>query len=195
MANSVTVNNIVVGGPVLVYVAPASTAAPANTIAKGTDWAGSWVFAGGTIDGVTFSIQTEKFEVSVDQYNAPVKDFITAQGVTAKFNVAEGTLTNLKQAFGYGTVTSGSTESTFGISGADGIGTNYAFGFECYAPGSTASASWYRRFIIWNGSPRQIDDVVMKKDGVMGVGYNVEALIDTTQTASERLIKVIDRVV
>lgn len=190
-----TVSNIVVPGPVIVYVAPASTAAPAASVGKGTTWGGSWVDAGATMDGVEVSISTEKFEVMVDQYNAPVKDFITQQGVEFKFTVAEATLTNLKQAMGYGTVTTGSTESTLGVGAVDGIPTNYAFGFECFAPGATSSNSWYRRFIIWNGSPREVGSIEAKKDGVMGVTYSVTALVDTTQTASERLFKIIDRVV
>ena len=189
-----TTSNIVVPGPVIVYVGPASTAAPANTIAKGTAWGGSWVDVGATMDGVTISAKTEKFEVMVDQYNAPVKDFITGQGLEMTFTVAEATLTNLKQALGYGTVTTGSTESTLGVGAVDGIGTNYAVGFECYAPGATSSASWYRRIIIWNGSIRELGDVEAKKDGVMGLKYSVTALVDTTQTATERLFKVIDRV-
>jgi hypothetical protein len=192
---SVTTSNIVIPGPVIVYVAPASTAAPANTVAKGTTWGGSWVDVGATMDGCTLTVSTEKFEVMVDQYNAPVKDFITAQNAEMKFTAGEATLTNLKQALGYGTVTSGSTESTLGVGAVDGIGTNYSFGFECYAPGATSSASWYRRIIIWNGSPREVGDIEGKKDGVMGVQYSVKAIVDTSQTATERLYKVIDRVV
>ena len=93
------------------------------------------------------------------------------------------------------TVTTGSTESTLGIGANDGIGTNYAFGFECYAPGATAANAWYRRFIIWNGSPREVGNIEAKKDGVMGVTYSITALVDTSQAASERLFKIIDRVV
>lgn len=192
---AVTTSNIVIPGPVVMYVGPASTTAPTSSIAKGTAWGGSWVDVGATMDGVEVSISTEKFEVEIDQYNAPVKDFITKQGVEFKFNVAEATLTNLKQAIGYGTVTTGSTESTLGIGAVDGIGTNYAFGFECFAPGATGSNSWYRRFIVWNGSPREVGNLEAKKDGVMGVTYNITALVDTTQAASERLFKIIDRVV
>jgi hypothetical protein len=192
---AVTTSNIVIPGPVLVCVAPASTAAPANTVAKGTTWGGSWVDVGATMDGVTFNVQTEKFEVMIDQYNAPVKDFITAQNAEMTFTAGEATLTNLKQAMGYGTVTSGSTESTLGVGAVDGIGTNYAVGFECYGPGASSSQVWYRRIIIWNGSIREMGEVEGKKDAVMAVKYSVKALVDTSQTATERLFKVVDRVV
>lgn len=189
---TVTTSNIVVPGPVIVYVGPASTALPANTVAKGTAWGGSWVDVGATMDGFTLSFKTEKFEVNIDQYNAPVKDFITGQGVEATFTVAEATLTNLKQALGYGTVTAGSTESSLAVGATvDTIPTSYAFGFECYAPGASTSNAWYRRFWIPIGSPREVGDTDGKKDAVQGVKYSVTALQDTTNG----IWKVVDRVV
>jgi len=191
-----TVNNIVVAGPVMVYVSSSvGEAAPANSIAKGTAWGGGWTEVGFTQDGVELEIETEKFEVVTDQYNAPVKDFITGQNMSFKFNAAEGTLTNLKQALGYGTVTSGSTESTLGVSAQDGIPTNYAVGFEGYAPGATSSAVYYRRVIIWNGSVQGNFSLSAKKDGVQTVEYTVKAFPYPSATSTERLWKVIDRVV
>lgn len=190
-----TVSNVVIAGPVLVYVATAGEAAPAASIAKGTAWGGNWVEVGFTSGGVELQVETEKFAVETDQYNAPVKDFITKQEATFKFQALEATLTNLKQAMGYGTITSGSTESTLGVSAQDGIPTAYAFGFEGFAPGATSSASYYRRIIIWNGSPQQPGALSHTKDGVVTVEYNVRALAYPSATASERLFKVIDRVV
>jgi len=190
-----TVSNIVLPGPVMVYVGPASTAAPANTITKGTAWGGSWVEVGLTKGGALLKTDTEKYEVMVDQYNAAVKDFITKQEASITFAASEATLTNLKQALGYGTITSGSTESTLGVGAVDGIPTNYAVGFECYAPGATSSASWYRRVIIWNGSVQGGIEMKAEKGEEMVMQYEVKALVDTSQSAAERLFKVIDRVV
>lgn len=190
-----TVGNVVLPGPVMVYVATESEAAPANTVAKGSAWAGNWVEVGFTAEGVEVEVQTEKYAVEVDQYNAPIKDFLTKQEVSFKFKAAEATLTNLKQALGYGTVTSGSTESTLGVGAADGIPTVYSVGFEAYAPGASSSNSWYRRLIIWRGSMQQMGTLEHKKDGMVTVEYSVRALVDTSQSASERLFKVIDRVV
>jgi hypothetical protein len=116
-----TTSNIVLPGPVLVYVAPASTAAPANTVAKGTTWGGSWVEVGFTKGGAVLKTDVTKYESVMDQYNAPVKDFITEQHATMTFAVGEATLTQIKQATGFGTVTTGSTESTFGVGAVDGI--------------------------------------------------------------------------
>lgn len=191
-----TVNNIVVAGPVMIYAcSTVGEAAPANSIAKGTAWGGNWVEVGFTQDGIELEVQTEKFAVEVDQYNAPVKDFITKQEAMFKFKAAEATLTNIKQAIGYGTITTGSTETTLGVSAQDGIPSYYAFGFEGFAPGATTSNAFYRRVIIWQGSVQQAAAMEHKKDGVTAVEYNVRALAYPTATSTERLFKIIDRVV
>ena len=96
---------------------------------------------------------------------------------------------------GFGTITTGSTESTFGVGAVDGIPTNYAVGFECFAPGASSGSAWYRRVIIWNGSPRSGNEMKADKGEEMMVSYEVKALVDPSQTATERLYKVIDRVV
>ena len=192
---ALTVSNVVLPGPVKIYVGPASTTAPTSSIAKGTAWGGSWVEVGFTAGGAMLKLGTEKAEAVMDQYNAPVKDIITQQSIELNFVAGEGTLTNLKQALGYGTVTSGSTESTFGVAGTEVLGTNYAYGVEVYAPGATSSNSWYQRYIIWIGSSQEVGDVELKKDGIMGIQYNVKGIIDTTQTSTEQLWKRIDRVV
>jgi len=192
---TLTVSNVVLPAPVRVYIGPESTAAPANSISKGTAWGGSWVEVGLTEGGATLKTEVEKYEVMVDQYNAPVKDFITKQTAQITFAVAESTLTQLKQAIGFGTVTSGSTESTLGVAATDGIPTYYAVGFEIYAPGATSSNSWYRRVIIWKGSPQAGVELKGEKGDKLMVSYEVNALVDTTQSASEQLFKIIDRVV
>ena len=190
-----TVSNIVLPGPCKVYIGTSGTTAPANTVAKGSDWAGAWVEVGFTSGGVVLKASTEHFEKTVDQYNAPVADFIIGQAGEVTFGADEATLTNLKQALGYGTVTSGSTESTLGVGAADGIPTYYAVGFECYAPGASSSAAWYRRAIVWKALPKSELELSAKKDESQLVQYTMRATVDTAQTASERLWKIIDRVV
>ena len=192
---TLTSSNIVLPGPVKIYVGTASTTPPADTIAKGTAWGGSWVEVGFTKGGAVLKPETEKYSVEVDQYNAPIKDFIVKQTAQMTFAVAEATLTNIKQAMGYGTITAGSTESTLGVGAADGIPTYNAFGFETYAPGATAANSWYRRYIIWIGSAQEGPELKGDKGEEQLVSYSVTALVDPSQSASERVYKVIDRVV
>lgn len=194
-----TVGNIVLPGPCLVYIAPYSDsaleAAPANSVAKGTAWGGGWVEVGYTKGGVMLKPETEHYTVEMDQVNAPLKDFITAQRGTVTFAAGEATRTNIKQALGYGTLTSGSTESTLGVSGADGLPTYYTLGFESYGPGASSSQNWYRRVIVWKGLPKSDLELKADKSEEMMVAHNFEARYEPQATATERLWKVIDRVV
>lgn len=194
-----TIGNVVLPGPCLVYIAPYSStaleAAPANSIAKGTAWGGGWVEVGYTKGGALLKPGSEHAEVEVDQVNSVLKDFITKQSATMSFAASEATLTNLKQAFGFGTVTSGSTESTLGVSGTDGIPTYYTVGFECYAPGATSSAAWYRRVIIWKALPKIEAELKADKGEEQLVAYSLEARYEAQATSTERLFKIIDRVV
>jgi hypothetical protein len=194
-----TASNIVMPGPVLVYIAPHSTsalqAAPANTIAKGTTWGGNFVEVGYTKGGALLKTETEYLGVEVDQANAPVVDFITKQSATMEFQASEVTLANIKQALGYGTITSGSTESTFGVAGTEGFPLYYTVGFECYAPGASSSAAWYRRVIIWKARVAGSIEVKADKAEEQVLQFTLEARYEPQATSTERLFKVIDRVV
>lgn len=192
-----TVTNIVLPGPCLVYIAPYSSssleAAPANSIAKGTAWGGNWVEVGYTTGGVSLQASTEHLTVSMDQVNAPVTDFIVGQSGSLTFAAGEATRTNLKQALGYGTLTEGSTESTLGVSATDAFATYYTVGFEVYGPG--AASARYRRCIVWKALPKGEFEIAGKKDEAMTVGYSFEARHEAQATSTERLWKLIDRVV
>lgn len=192
-----TVSNIVLPGPCLVYIAPYSSSslesAPANSIAKGTTWGGNWVDVGFTKGGVVLKPGTEHLEVEMDQVNAPLHDYVIKQTGEVTFAAGEATLTNLKQALGYGTITTGSTESTLGVSGTDGYPTYYTIGFECLAPGLTAS--YYRRAIVWKARPKGDFEIKAAKEEEQMVGYQFDARYESQATSTERLWKIIDRVV
>ncbi len=189
-----SVSNIVLPGPCRVYIAPSGTAAPASSVSKNTEWGGSWVEVGFTEGGVVLKQSTEYFEKMVDQYNASVADFVTEQTGEVTFGASEATLLNIRQALGYGTITAGSTESTLGISGADGFPTYYAVGFEVFGPGASSSNNYYRRAVVWKALPKSEVELNGKKDESMVVQYTMRATIDTSQAATERLWKLIDRV-
>lgn len=196
---TLTAGNIVLPGPVKVYIAPYSDAslqdAPANSIAYGTAWGGTWVEVGYTKGGALLKPETEHLTVEVDQVNAPVVDAITAQRASVTFAASEATLTNIKQSLGYGTSTSGSTESTLGVSGADYFPTYYTIGFEQYAPGADSGDSWYRRVIVWKALPKTELELKADKAEEQVVAFNFEARYESQASATERLWKVIDRVV
>lgn len=196
---TLTVGNIVLPGPVKVYIAPYSASslesAPANSIAYGTAWGGNWVEVGYTKGGALLKPETEHLSVEVDQVNAPVTDAITAQRGTVTFAASEATLTNIKQALGYGTITTGSTESTLGVSATDYFPTYYTIGFEQYAPGADSGDSWYRRVIVWKALPKSDLELKADKAEEQVVAYNFEARYESQATSTERLWKVIDRTV
>ena len=193
-----TAGNIVLPGPCRVFMAPYSPsaleAAPANTIAKGTDWSGGWVEVGFTKGGVLLKPETEHLSVDVDQVNAPVADFITGQRASISFTASEATLTNIKQALGYGTITSGSTESTLGVSATDGMPTYYTLGFEQFAPGAHSANARYRRIIGWKCLPKSELELKADKSEEQVVAYSFELRYEAQAASTERLYKVIDRV-
>jgi len=197
---TLTVANIVVPGPCKVYIAAYSAsaleAAPSSSIAYGAAWAGNWVEVGYTKGGALLKSESEDLEVEMDQVNAPLTDYITKQGATMSFVAGEATLTNIKQALGYGTVTSGSTESTLGVSATDGLPTYYSVGFESYGhiSGSMTTPK-YRRAIIWKAKPKPEVELKADKSEEQVVAYSFAARYEPQATASERLYKLIDRVV
>jgi hypothetical protein len=192
-----TVGNIVLPGPCKVFMAAYSSsaleAAPAASVAKGSDWAGGWTEVGYTKGGVVLKPEVEHLAVEVDQVNAPVTDFITAQRASVTFAAAEATLTNIKQALGFGTVTAGSTESTLGVSATDGFPTYYTVGFEQYAPGADSGDNWYRRVIVWKALPKGELELKADKGEEQLIAFTLEARYEAQATSTERLFKVIDR--
>lgn len=191
-----TASNIVMPGPVLVYIAPHSTSAlqtaPAATILKGTAWGGTFVEVGYTKGGAVLKTETEQLAVEVDQVNAPVVDFITKQSATIEFQASEATLTNIKQALGYGTITTGSTESSFGVAGTEGFPLYYTVGFESFGPVATPSSAKYRRCIIWKA--RVAGSIEMKADKAeeQVLQFTLEARYEPQAASTERLYKVAD---
>jgi len=194
-----SINNIVIPGPAVVYIAPHSTsalqAAPAATILKGSEWAGTWVEAGYTKGGVQLQTSVEALNVEVDQVNAPVTDFITSQKATISFACTEATLANMRQALGFGTITTGSTESKLGVSAADGIQTYYTIGFEQFAPAASASSARYRRIIGWKARPTGEVELKADKTEEQAIAFTFELRWEPQAAASERLFAMIDRVV
>lgn len=190
---TLTASNLVLPGPAKVYVGTAGAAVPVDSVAKGTAWGGSWVEVGLTLGGAQATFGHENVEAMSDQYNAAVAAMIVQQSVTITFAAAETTLTNLKQALGYGTLTAGSTESTFGVGGNETFVTPYAIGLESFAPGATSSSAKYSRLVIWKAI--QADEVEMsfKKDDQRVYQYSMKGLVDTSQSSAEALWKLIER--
>lgn len=192
-----TNTNIVFPGPCKVFIAAHSRtaleAAPASTVAMGTAWGGGWTEVGFTEGGVAINATTEHLTVGADQVNAALEDFVTAQAASLTFATIEATFENMKQALGYGTITTGSTEKTLGVNATDGLATYYSVGFEVLGPGLESTK--YRRAIFWKALPKGEIELSGKKDEKQMIGFQFDARYEAQATSGERLFKLIDRVV
>lgn len=191
-----TISNIVVAGPVAVYIAAESEAPPANSIAYGTAWGGNWTALGFTEDGSSteFNHAAENTAHKVDQYAAPVKSTRASEEVTLKVTLAEATLANLQRAIAsVGTLTAGSTESTFEV-GANTVRlTHYAVGIEFYGPGTDDDDVRYRRIVLHKAVAQGGAMAAMSRNEKTPLEVTWLAHVDDTQTAGEELYVVIDR--
>lgn len=88
---SVTATNLI-QGPAELWIAPFGTAEPA-TIA--TAPGAGWIDVGGTQDGVTWAVEMEFAELSVDQIVDIPGQRMTKRATKLKTNLAEATLANL----------------------------------------------------------------------------------------------------
>jgi hypothetical protein len=152
------VENVVLPGPVRVFLAPwvegSIETPPADTVAYGDAWGGDWVDIGYTKGGGTVKIAEEAYSVQADQQKQPILDRKTSENATVEVVMLEATLANLKKAIGLGTITVGSTVTSFGSDGDETQPTYLTVGLEHYGPGSSPGAPKYRRTFIWKAMPK-----------------------------------------
>lgn len=149
---TITATNVQVAGPITVYrgaALPTAQVDPTSAVAYGTPWGGTWVDVGATQGGATLDLQTSFYDLDCDQTDAPFNSVVT--GIVGKLTVTmtEVTLAALSKVLGVGTVTVGSTETTFGLgtSGGTLMPVLYPIGIEGLAIGTTAATKKYRRMI------------------------------------------------
>lgn len=153
-----SVDNVVLPGPVRVFIAPyvanAIEAPPANTVAYGASWGGNWVDIGYTKGGGNIKIDEEVYSVTADQSKTPILDRKVGETATLEAVLLEATLENLHTALGIGELTIGSTVTSFGSDGDETQPTYVTIGVECFGPGSTPGAPKYRRAFMWKAMPK-----------------------------------------
>lgn len=152
------VENIVLPGPVRVLIAPWVSgnieAPPASSVAYGDAWGGDWVDVGATQGGANMKVEEETYSVTIDQQKQPVADRKVSEVATIEAVLVEATLANIKKALGLGTITVGSTVTSFGSDGEETLPTYLTIGLEHYGPGSIAGTPKYRRTFIWKAMPK-----------------------------------------
>lgn len=153
-----TSDNIVLGAGEILLSTTLADSLPADTTAKGGSWGGSWVNLGYT-GGVTSQISAERHNVEVDQSTVEVRSFITKQEVKIEAMLKEATLTNLKYALGWGTLsTTGSTQVL--QLGDNPATTEYSVGLEGQSPNTSAA---FRRVQIYRAVPEADVEMVMSR--------------------------------
>lgn len=100
--------------PGWLFHAPLGTALPTNSVtaSKFTDAWTTWVPLGATVEGSTFSYETEVEAMSVAELFDPVKYATVSRTGSIAFALADYTLTNLKRALNGGTITTTGSAGT-----------------------------------------------------------------------------------
>jgi hypothetical protein len=82
-------------GPGVLYRAAFGATEPADTDINTVPSSGTWTDCGGTMDGVTISINQEFFEIEIDQTVDVAGRRLTKRDIQLSTNLAEATLENL----------------------------------------------------------------------------------------------------
>lgn len=151
------------------YKAPVGTTAPTDT---STALAAGWVELGYTETGPSMTVDTTKEQFTPWQSQMPVRETVTGQMVTAKFNLWQRNADTLKLAWGGGTVT-GTTTRIF-TPPAMGTVNEGAFVFEII------DGTVVDRYVIPRASVTLDGDVAFAKDAVTGYGISLTFLQPAT---------------
>lgn len=128
------------------YVPASPAALPADSVALGTAWTGSWVALGASDSGLEFRFSRKTQEIMIEEQVVQVDT--ETQSLTFEMNVtlAEDTLQTMRLAYGGGVIT-----TTAPGSGTPGIRTlqmstdleTFAFGFEVQN-----EVGFWRRYLV-----------------------------------------------
>lgn len=95
----------VIVGEAYMYTAPASTTMPADTVAEGASWGGSWTYVGGTEEGVTLTHSADTNEIRIEEVSLPVRIIKTSTTFSLTASLSEDTVETMKLAYSGATIT------------------------------------------------------------------------------------------
>lgn len=180
-------SNIVLGAGNLWINATTGAALPADTVAKGGSFGGTWVDLGYT-DGIQSNISIEVKDVEVDQSTMDVRSYITKQEVMIEAKLAEATLANLKYALGFGTLsTSGSTAVL--QMGDNPALTEYSIAAEGQSPNLNAA---FRRVNLYRVRPQADVEIVASRTDQTLWAVRFKALLYTSGSAGNNVAQIRD---
>lgn len=171
-----TVANLVVGS------------SSANTIKVGEygDLEAAAVDVGYTDGGVEIVKSEEIKEIMVDQELGPVAAPTIKEGVSIKANIAEASLAQIAMAWGYPT-TAVTGASSFVMGGKTDIHDYKTVYINCIGPGpGTRKITIHKAKIKGDSSQKYV------KDNIAMVPVEIIALCDTTKSAGEKFLSIVD---
>lgn len=189
------VTNVIAGAGNL-YTAPSGTALPSlATMPTDSAWqTAGFIPSGYTDDGVQFVYTPQTKDINVDEEMSPVQILLIGEKLEISVKLAEATLNNLLKAIAGSSLVLGAGVSTLYLgSAAQANVQEFVLGFSGPAPGTEAGAGLTGRAIaVYRVKATAAVTIhYQRKDKVV---YNVKftALADSTQSAGQRLCKIID---
>lgn len=178
------------------FVAPWATAVvmPADTVAWGTAWGGTYVEEGYTTGGLHVTMGTSRTNIAVDQEIDPVFRVATGRDVHVDTTLAEITAPHIADATGQAAsqiTTVAAISGTRGHTDLDFASTiveNYSsVGFDIRNPGDGEPF----RFLVHKGLAVGSPTLNFTPTAPAGIAFSIAALPDTTTTPT-RILKVRD---
>lgn len=181
------VGDIIVS-PARVLYSPVATTLPANTVLPGGAWPSGWVEIGYTKEPLKFSYTFDALDIFVEQHLGPVGRVKTKEELTLETVLAEFNATNLDVAWD-GQPTVQASDETFEI-GDYRFLAQRQWGFEGDYIDGDGDYLPIRAF-VWKATAVAGGELTLSKSDTTGVPLKIAALVDTSQTVKERLLKVI----
>jgi hypothetical protein len=169
---------------ILGFNEPAGASSGLLTVAAYGAAQGAGVNLGLTDGGVELAYDKKVYEHKVDQALGPIGASVVEENLKLKLNIAEASLANLAQAFGYPTTAVSS--STLSI-GGDATATYLALYLDVNGPaGGTRKYTFYKCIVSGGGKHKYT------KNGLTMVDIEFTVLQDLTKTANAQFGTVVD---
>lgn len=188
-----SVTDIMVGPVVLWYAPVGETLPDADAVAFGVAWGGNWTEVASTTKApLSMSYESGEEDIEVEEALAPVRRHRVSEKLVLETTLAEITCANLEAATGESAGAQAADATHVALEYISGGGrvelTERAWGFE----GMYVDASGDRfpvRFFIYKATAKLNGKLEFGKKGFPGIGFQVSALADLTQSVGSNLFK------
>lgn len=184
------VADLLIGGALL-YVAPATTALPADSTAWGTAWGGSWAELGKLSAPLSVIYNIETADADWQYYLSSVDRAITKEECMFESVIGEVNGAVLAYLLNGTTTTTaagaGQVGKTTTVAGGTAILTKYTWGVEGMRVDSSGVAR-PRRYQINRGTATINGNLEIDKSAYGGLPISIKALADTTKSRGQHLV-------